>query len=218
MVVVVEASFLNLPVLAKSMRPRPYKMLLHKAVLLVQVVPVRSDLLKEILVLVGIEEGQGYVNPREHDNIDALVEELLLGIGLGDCNSCSEYGCTRVDKTDKREDVEDTEVVHAIQPRRKHLESEQLAEDDIAELMIGHNCNHTNKPVETFMAARFASPSYKLLLITQEDRLSYAGCYVHHIQESKRAQSDVSCDRLAHILDVVKIQEIYQCAPLQKSD
>ena len=54
-----------------------------------------------------------------------------------------------MDKTEKGENVEDAEVLDTVKPCREHLESEQLTEEDILELMIGDEREESSQPVET---------------------------------------------------------------------
>lgn len=87
-------TLLNLSVFPDVVELRPYEMLFDHVVLLVEGVALRSILLKEGLVLVGVEEGHDDVEAGEDHDVDAFMEKLLFGVGFSDRNSCSKDGST----------------------------------------------------------------------------------------------------------------------------
>lgn len=87
-------TLLDLSVFPDIVELRPYEMLLDHVVLLVKGVALRSIFLEEGLLLVGVEEGHDDVEAGEDHDVDAFVEELLFGVGLGDGYSCSKDGST----------------------------------------------------------------------------------------------------------------------------
>jgi hypothetical protein len=93
-VIAINVTLLDLSVLPEIIEFRPHEVLLHHVVLLVEGVPFGSGFFEERLVLVSIEKGQDDVEGRQYNDVDALVEELLLGVGLGEGDSCSEDGGT----------------------------------------------------------------------------------------------------------------------------
>ena len=67
-------------------------MFLDNAILLVQRISLRREFLEEILLFMGIEKRHNCIQRRQYDNIQALVKQLLLIIGLCHSNSGCEDG------------------------------------------------------------------------------------------------------------------------------
>ena len=99
-------------------------------------------------------------------------------------------------------------MLNAVKSCREKLESEQFAEENILELVVGDEGEQCGDPVETFVTLGFASPCEKLLLIAEEDGLCETGSDVHDIEEAHRPQSNEQCHWLAHPFHVVKIHEV----------
>ena len=209
-VLVVEESLLDFAVVALGL-DLLREVVLVDLVLLVEGVAFGGDLLEEVFVLVGVEEGQDCVQRGQHDHIDAFVEDLLRAVDVFKCHGRSENGCAGVHDAEEGEDVENFEVVHAVELGRKDLKSKQFAEKDVSDFVVDRQGHHAHQAVETSVEPRLPAPALELALVAQEDRLREAGDHVQDVEIAQGAQSDVERDGFARVVpQVIEVEEIQQ--------
>lgn len=151
MIVVVHEPLLYLRILPESIELRPYKVFLYHTILLMQSISFRRNFLKEILLLVRIKKGHHCIQPGQDSNIQALMIQLLLIIGLRQGNPSRKDRPSRMDDTDEGEDIEDLEVLNLIKLGTEDLEGEELAEEDIAEFVVYYHRDEIGEVVEAFV-------------------------------------------------------------------
>ena len=114
MVVIIHKSFFYLCILSKSIEFRPNKMFLDNAILLMQCISLRREFLEEILLFMGIKKRHDCIQRCKYDNIQALVKQLLLIIGLCHSNSGCEDGSPWMHYTYQWEYVEYLEIFDLV--------------------------------------------------------------------------------------------------------
>lgn len=94
MIVVIHKTLLNFAVFAQTVDFGTDQVLFHEVVFLVKGVTVRSGLLEEAFIFVGVEESQDHIQACEHDDIDAFMEQLRFRTHFSQSNSCCEDSTT----------------------------------------------------------------------------------------------------------------------------
>lgn len=74
MIIVIHKTLLYFTVFPQTVHFGTDQVLLHEVVFLVKRITVRSGLLEETFIFMGVEESQDHIQACEHDDIDTFME------------------------------------------------------------------------------------------------------------------------------------------------